>query len=124
MNNCTFIGNLGQDPEIKYLESGDAVCSFSIGVRGKKKGETIWVKVSTWGKNAENCSTYLAKGKKVAVVGSASVRAYRNKDGEPAASLELNANQVEFLSEKSEESPKKPEQGSSFKFLDSDDCPF
>jgi len=103
VNNCTFIGNLGQDPEIKYLESGDAVCSFSIGVRGKKKGETIWVKVSTWGKNAENCSTYLAKGKKVAVTGSASVRAYRNKEGEPAASLELNANQVEFLSSKSDE---------------------
>ena len=107
MNNCTFIGNLGQNPEIKYLESGDTVCSFSIGVRGRKKGETLWVSVSVWGKNAENCQTYLAKGKKVAVAGSVSVRAYEKNNGEAGASLELNANQVEFLSEKSE-----------------DDCPF
>lgn len=107
MNNCVFIGHLGQDPEIKYLESGDVVCNFSVAVRGRKKDETIWVSVSTWGKNAENCKSFLAKGKKVAAVGSVSVRAYKKKDGEAAASLELNANQVEFLSSQSE-----------------DDCPF
>ena len=99
-----IIGNLGRDPELQYMQSGDAVCRLSVAVNkewkdknGEKKSKTNWYRVSVWGKQAESCNQYLSKGRQVMVIGEVSVSAYRNNQGEPAASLELRAREVKFL---------------------------
>jgi len=70
------VGRLGRDPEMRYSPSGDAVTSFSIATdrqytdsSGQRVKETIWFRVSVWGKQAESCNTYLKKGKMVLVEG-------------------------------------------------------
>lgn len=96
-----FVGHLGADPDMRYTPQGQAVCSFRIAVSrkwGEGKEETLWVKVSTWGNLAETCSKFLTKGRLVLVEGDRlKVDAYTNKEGQPAASLELTAQTVKFL---------------------------
>lgn len=108
----TFVGNLGGDPEMRYTPSGAAVTNFSIASNrtyknsdGEKITETTWVRVSAWGRLAEVCNEYLAKGKKVLVTGNLIVdpatggpRVWQKNDGSHGASFELRADQVVFLS--------------------------
>lgn len=104
-SNHVIIGNLGRDPELRYLPSGVAVCAFSVAVNrkwtdrdGVARDETVWYKVTAWDKLAETCSQYLSKGRQVLVEGDRlQARAYLNKQGEAAASLELSARAVKFL---------------------------
>ena len=99
------VGNLGGDPDMKYMQSGDAVCNFSVAVSekwndkrsGEQKESTTWYRVAVWGAQAEACNKYLRKGSKVLVVGEASARAYMNNQGDAAASLDLKARNVRFL---------------------------
>ncbi len=101
-----IVGNLGGDPELRYLQSGRAVCNFSVAVserwRDRQSNEqqerTTWYRVAVWGAQAENCNTYLAKGRQVLVIGNVSARAYINNSGEAAASLDMTARSVQFLS--------------------------
>ena len=101
-----IVGNLGNDPELKYMQSGTAVCNFRVAVnerwRDRQTNEmrerTTWYRVAVWGNQAESCNTYLAKGRQVLVSGNVSVNAYINNNGEAAASLELTARNVQFLS--------------------------
>lgn len=99
MNKVMVIGNLTKDPEHKLLESGKSVCSFTVAVNRKvsSDGETDFFRVTTWDKLADNCVSYLSKGRKVCVVGSIRANAYINQDGEARASLEINAQEVHFL---------------------------
>ncbi len=100
-----IVGNCGRSPELKYLQSGTAVCEFSVAVSeswndqasGEKKEKTTWFKVSAWGKLAEVCNQYIQRGKMVMVVGTVEARAYMGKDGQPASSLDLRARDVRFL---------------------------
>lgn len=102
----TVVGNLGSDPELRYLQSGDAVCNFSVAANSRRRNpqtdqwedHATWYRVSVWGNQAESCNTYLAKGRKVLVTGNVQARAYINNNGEAAASLELRAREVRFLS--------------------------
>ena len=111
MNRLTIIGNLTHDPELRTTPSGDSVCSFSVAVnrrsrrdaQGNQNEQVDFFRVSAWRQLGENCAKYLDKGRKVAVVGTISTRAYQGKDGSPRASLELTADDVEFLSPKSEQ---------------------
>ena len=99
------VGNLGHDPELKYLQSGQAVCTFSVAVSEKwtdrqsneRKEKTTWYRVTAWGSLGETAKQYLAKGRQVMVIGTVEARAYMSNAGEPAASLELNARDVRFL---------------------------
>lgn len=99
------VGRLGNDPELRYMQNGDAVCNFSVAVserwRDRQSGEqrerTTWYRVSVWGNQAENCNTYLAKGRLVVVTGNVSARGYINNNGEAAASLNLTSRNVRFL---------------------------
>ena len=99
------VGNLGGDPELKFMASGDAVCNFSVAVsekwKDKRSGEmrdnTTWYRVAVWGAQAEACNQYLRKGSKVLVTGTVSARAYTTRGGEAAASLDLRAFNVRFL---------------------------
>ena len=104
MNKLTITGNLTGDPELRTTTTGKEVCSFTVAVnRPKKNGEdqgADFFKVSAWGERGKNCNQYLSKGKKVAVIGPVSVHAFTNSKGEPAASMEVFAEEVEFLSPK------------------------
>lgn len=105
MNKSFFIGNLTKDPELRSTPSGKAVTSFTIAVnrRFKDKGGdpvTDFFPVVTWDKLAESCARYLAKGKKVAVVGELQTRSYDDKQGVKRYVTEIVADEVEFLSPK------------------------
>ena len=99
------VGNLGGDPELKFMQSGDAVCNFSVAVSekwndkrsGEQKESTTWYRVAVWGAQAEACNKYLRKGSKVLVTGTVSARAYTGNGGDAAASLDLRAFNVRFL---------------------------
>lgn len=107
MNSLTIIGNLTNDPELRTTTSGKNVCSFSVAVNRRNKidgqPDADFFRVSAWGQLGENCAKFLAKGKKVCVVGSVSVRTYENQKHETRASMEVKANDVEFLSPKSDD---------------------
>lgn len=102
---CIIVGNLGRDPELKYMPSGDAVCKFTVAVSekwtskgsGEKQEKTTWFSVSVWGNQAETCAQYLAKGRQVMVIGTVEARAYQNNAGEAAASLDMRARDVRFI---------------------------
>lgn len=100
MNRLTIIGNLTGDPTTRSTQSGN-VTTFTVAVnrRGKEKAVDFF-RVSAWRQLGENCQKYLAKGRKVAIVGSVSANAYTGKDGEAHASLEVMADDVEFLTPK------------------------
>ena len=112
MQKTLIIGNLCSDPEARVTPNGVNVTSFTVAVnRRLKKGEeqqTDFFRVSAWRQLGENCTRYLTKGKKVAVIGSVSARAYQAKTGDWKASLEITADEVEFCSAASEgrEQPK------------------
>ena len=97
MNRIFIIGNLCKDPELLTTPSGVAVCTFTIAVNGRKPEDTQFFRITTWRQTAENCQRFLAKGRKVAVVGAVSLNTYTAKDGTTKASLEVNADEVEFL---------------------------
>lgn len=103
MNRITIIGNLTRDPETRTTQSGKTVCTFTVAVnrRGGQQ-EADYFRVSAWNQLGESCQKYLNKGRKVAVVGSVSVNAYTTQNGENRASLEVFAQDVEFLSSKNE----------------------
>jgi single-strand DNA-binding protein len=111
-----IIGRLGRDPEMRFTPTGQAVTSFSVATdrqyndqAGKPVKETVWFKVTAWGKLAETCNNFLQKGKLVLVEGrmtadakSGGPRVWTGQDGTPRASYELVANTVKFLSAKTE----------------------
>lgn len=102
MNVVTLIGNLTKDPEVRYTESNMAIARFSIAInRGKdKNGEdrgADFPNIVVFGKQAENCERYLAKGRKVAVQGRIQTGSYTNKDGNKVYTTDVIADRVEFL---------------------------
>lgn len=118
MNKVFIVGNLTRDPELRTTQSGVSVCSFTVAVNKRlgadaKHPEADYFRVTAWRGLGENCAKFLAKGRKVAVTGAVSVSTYEGKDG-TKATLEVTADDVEFLSPKSEasESTAAPEQQS------------
>ena len=117
MNKLTIIGNLTNDPEMRSTPSGVTVCTFTVAVNRRfanAEGDRItdFFRVNAWRQLGESCGKYLAKGRKVAVVGELQARTYQAKDGTTRMSLDVQADEVEFLSPKDTE-PKpepKPEQ--------------
>lgn len=102
MNKAIVSGNLAKDPEIRYTQSGKAVCTFSIGVNsgwGDNK-RTDWLNIVVWGKAAEACGNNLIKGRKVLVEGRIQVRSYDANDGSKRYVTEIVANDVEFIDAK------------------------
>jgi single-strand DNA-binding protein len=110
MNKIFIIGNLVRDPELRTTPSGVAVCTFTIAVNGRKPEDTQFFRITTWRQMAENCQRFLAKGRKVAVTGAVSLNTYTAKDGTTKASLEVNADEVEFLTPRSEQGGYTPQQ--------------
>lgn len=107
INKLTAIGNLTRDPELRTTQSGLSVCSFTIAVNRRRQQqdgqpEADFFRVSAWRQLGENCAKYLAKGRKVCVVGPVSVSTYTGQDGTTRASLEVTAEDVEFLTSRAE----------------------
>lgn len=129
MNRLTIIGNLTRDPETRTTQSGKTVCTFTVAVnrRGSGQQEADFFRVSAWNALGENCGKYLAKGRKVAVVGSVSVETFEsNKDGKTYATLQVMASEVEFLSTAgtAQEAPANTDEQTGFSKVESDDLPF
>lgn len=103
MNKITLIGNLTRDPEVRSTSTGVTVCSFTIAVnrrfasQGGEK-QTDFFRINAWRQLGDTCSRYLAKGRKVAVVGELQARTYQAADGSTRMSLDVSADEVEFLS--------------------------
>lgn len=109
-------GNLGKDPEMRYTPTGQAVTSFSVATTrqyttgsGEQVKETIWFRISAWGKTAEVCNQYLKKGSKVLIEGrltpdkaTGGPRIYTRQDGTAGSSFEVTASTVRFLSSRGE----------------------
>ena len=98
-----LIGNLGGDPEMRYMEDGQPLTSFSVACHNRKTKDGLerpptWVRVSTWGRLAEHTNTYLNKGSRIYVQGRIAVRDYLARDGEKKYSIDVTADRVEFLS--------------------------
>ena len=101
MNNFAFTGNLGRDPELKYTQSGTAVCNFSVAAQsgwGDNK-KTFWAACTAWGKQAELVAEYLKKGSKVGIVGEVSEDEYE-KDGATIRRTKITVRNVDFLDPK------------------------
>lgn len=132
MNKLTIIGNLTKDPEMRSTQDGTPVCGFTVAVnRPKTKNNqepgADFFNVNAWRGLGENCAKYLAKGRKVCVVGKISLRTWE-KDGKHGASLEVLAEDVEFLSsresgaETATPAPKAAQEG--FTPVETDELPF
>ncbi|MBX3047043.1 MAG: single-stranded DNA-binding protein [Anaerolineales bacterium] len=107
----TIVGNLGRDPEMRYTPGGQAVTNFNVasnrqytGSNGEKIKETVWFRISAWGRQAEICNQYLKTGSQVMIEGrmtpdkaSGGPRVWTRQDGTPAASYEVTAERVVFL---------------------------
>ena len=110
MNKVILVGRLGQDPEMNYSSSGTAICKFSVATTKKIKGQekTNWHNVVTFGKVAENCNSYLGKGRQVALEGEIDYQQYTAKDGTTKSKTEIIAPTVHFLGVKNEMTNRAP----------------
>ena len=104
INKVILIGRLGQDPEVRYTPSGQAVANFSMatsenwtGKDGQKQERTEWHRIVVWGRLAELCKDYLRKGRQVYIDGKLQTRSWDDKDGKKRYTTEIIANTVQFL---------------------------
>ncbi len=104
VNKVIIVGNLGQDPEVRYTQSGSAVANFSVATSetftdkaGEKQERTEWHRIVAWGKTAELCGEYLQKGRQVYLEGKLQTRQWDDKEGQKRYTTEIIAQQVTFL---------------------------
>jgi single-strand DNA-binding protein len=104
VNKVILVGNLGADPDMRYTPSGQGVCELRVATseswndkNGQRQERTEWHRIVVWGKRAEVCSKYLAKGRQVFVEGRIQTRTYDDKDGNKRYITEIIANDVQFL---------------------------
>ena len=114
MNKIILIGNLTRDPELRTTPNGYTVCDFTIAVNdrrgarnqqpvgGQQQDNAQFFRVSAWRQLGENCAKYLAKGRKVFVSGPLTARTYQANDGTTRVSLEVQADDVEFLTSRAD----------------------
>ncbi len=143
MNKLTIIGNLTRDPELRATPNGINVCDFTVAVNRRNRRdaqngqpEADFFRVTAWRQLGENCAKYLAKGRKVCVIGPVSVRTYQASDGTTRASLEVTADDVEFLSSRGDAeaagsysapaaaAPVADAQAANFTAVETDELPF
>ena len=103
MNKVMILGNLGNDPEVRHTQGGNAVANFSVATsetRGSgddQREYTEWHRVVVWGKLAETCGQYLKKGRQVLVEGRLQTRSYEDTEGVKRYATEIVAREVQFL---------------------------
>lgn len=137
MNKVILIGNLTRDPEVRTTPNGVTVCNFSIAVNRRFKNQsgeqvTDFFTIIAWRQLGDMCGKYLAKGRKVCVVGELQTRSYEAKDGAKRIVTEVVADEVEFLTPRdSQGGHASPAQGNApqadlegFSDIDDDELPF
>ena len=109
LNHITIMGRLTRDPELRTTSTGVNVCDFTVAVNRRQRRdaqngqpEADFFRVSAWRERGELCAKYLAKGRKVCVIGPVSVHTFTGNDGANHASLEVTADDVEFLSSRND----------------------
>ncbi len=131
LNRIVLIGRLTRDPELRFTQSGKAVCQFILAVDRPFSGqdgnrEADFIDIVVWNKLGENCAQYLAKGRMAAVDGRLQIRSYEGNDGQRRYVTEVIADKVVFLSPRSEGGAAADNQQQSFYDmpLSSDELPF
>ena len=104
VNIAIVVGNLGRDPEVRFTQNGRAVANFSVatseswtGQDGNPQERTEWHNIVVWGKQAEACGQYLAKGRQVFVQGRIQTRKWTDQNGQDRYTTEIVAQRVQFL---------------------------
>jgi single-strand DNA-binding protein len=104
VNKVILVGNLGADPEIRYLPSGEAVANLRLATTdtwkdkdGNKQEQTEWHRVSYFGRQAEVCGQYLKKGSQIYVEGSIRTRKYQDKDGQERYATDIRGDRMQML---------------------------
>ena len=114
MNKIHLIGNVVHTPEMRSTQSGMSVCKFSVAVKRRFKNpqtgdyDTDFFEVQAWRQLADLCGKFLERGRKVAVVGAMQMRDYEAKDGSKRRAWEVIADEVEFLSQRTESASDAP----------------
>ena len=133
MNKIFLIGNLTRDPELNVVSTGVSVCRFSIAVSRRFANsdgnrEVDFINIVAWRGLADTCAKYLKKGNKVAICGNLQTRSYENKEGVKVNIFEIVADEVEFLTSKSqaesENETGKDDQVAELQPVEDDDLPF
>jgi single-strand DNA-binding protein len=104
VNKVIILGRLGQDPELKHTPGGMSVCNFTVATSeswadkaGQKQERTEWHRVVVWGKLADLCNQYLAKGRQAFIEGSLQTRSWDDKSGQKRYTTEIVAKTVQFI---------------------------
>src|SRR5262245_36164619 len=104
VNKVILVGHLGADPDMRYTPSGQGVCEMRVATseswndkNGQRQERTEWHRIVVWGKRAEVCSKYLAKGRQVYIEGRIQTRNYDDKEGNKRYITEIIASDVQFL---------------------------
>jgi len=105
VNKVILVGNLGRDPEIRYTQGGQAVCNFTLATTeswaskegGAREEKTEWHRVVAWGRLAEICGEYLAKGRQVYIEGRLQTREWEDRDGNKRVTTEIVAQTMQML---------------------------
>lgn len=111
INDCTFIGNLGAKPDLRYTQTGTAVANFNIAVTeswtkdGEKQERTEWVHCVAWAKLAEICDKFLTKGQQVYVRGKLQTRKWQDRDGNDRTTPEIVVSTMQMLGGQREHDP-------------------
>lgn len=114
VNKVIIVGNLGNDPDTKYLPSGDAVCNISVATTdkwkdkasGEMKEQTEWHRIAFFGRLAEIAGEYLKKGSQVYVEGSIHTRKYTDKDGTEKYTTSIKGSTLQMLGSKGDHAAK------------------
>ncbi|MDD3906263.1 MAG: single-stranded DNA-binding protein [Candidatus Omnitrophica bacterium] len=120
LNKVLLIGNLTRDPELRYIPSGSAVATFTVAVNrvykdqaGEKKEQTSFIRIVVWGRRAEVCGEYLSKGSPVFVEGRLQSRDWQTQDGQKRNTVEVIADNIQFLKGAGGKAAKEPATASS-----------
>jgi single-strand DNA-binding protein len=132
LNKITIIGNVGNEPEMRFTPNGKPVTSFSVATNwvytspeGERRQETEWFNIVAWNRLAEQCNQFLAKGKLVYAEGRIHTRTWEGQDGQTHKSIEVIANRVIFLDRRGQGAPgeEKTEEGGATE-MEPEDLPF
>ena|SRR5579864_4127365 len=105
LNQCTFIGRLGKNPEVSVTGDGKPIAKFSLAVDQGKNQPTMWLNIICWEKLAETVTTYAHKGMQVLVQGRLVIRPYKDKNGIDRQAVEIVATTVQLLEKRQGDVP-------------------